>query len=75
MGEIDVGLVEDDNAVPGWVGEYLLHVDLGEEGARRVTGRGEVGELDGGVVGKGVIDGGDVEGKCRGRQEVERRRR
>lgn len=34
MGEIDVGLVEDDNAVPGWVGEDLLHVDLEEEGAR-----------------------------------------
>ncbi len=69
MGEIDVGLVEDDNAVSGWVGEDLLHVDLGEEGARRVTGGGDVGELDGGVVGEGVIDGGDVEGKCRGRRE------
>lgn len=69
MGEIDVGLVEDNNAVPSWVGEDLPYVDLGEGGARRVTGRGEVGELDGGVVGKGVIDGRDIEGKGRRRQE------
>ena len=63
-GEVDVGLVHDDDAVPGRVGEDLLDVGFGEQGAGGVARGAEVDELDAVVaVGEGGGDGGDVNGK------------
>jgi len=62
-GEVDVGFVEDQDAVP-ILGEELLDVGLLEEGSCGVAGRAQIGYFDMGVGLEGRGDGGDVEGEA-----------
>jgi len=64
--EVDVSLVDDDDAVPGGVLEDGLDLGPGDQRAGGVAGGADVDELDGGVGGEGGGDGGDVEGEFGG---------
>lgn len=68
-GKVDVGLIEDHDAVPGGVVENLLDIGLCENRAGGVTGRANVHKLDIRLVGERVEDLGDIEGEGRGRQQ------
>lgn len=59
-GKVDVGLVDDDEALVVWVGEDGAHVVERDEGPRRVAGRAQVDELDR-VVGLGCGREGAVD--------------
>lgn len=71
-GEVDVGFVDDDEAVPGRVGEEGGDVGFREEGAGGVAWGAEVEKFDGGGFrggGEEGEDGGEVEGEGRGGEE------
>ena len=55
-GEVDVCLVDDDDALVGLVLEELADGGEGEGGTGGVSGGAEEDELDGGVGGNGLLD-------------------